>query len=179
VWRVAVGTSVPIAYTSGRIAGSGTYIRCTKDWSFILTAHHVVDELPMLAGGQHIVIIKAMPELDLAVLASPLPCKLPAKVSRFNPSVGEPVWTAGHPAGYKQKRSYTGHIASIHKDGKRWLICHDAVAIAGSSGSGIFNEFGRLVGVHSTGARIYRRIPVHGFGCAVHTSHIRKIMEGL
>lgn len=66
-------------------------------------------------------------------------------------AIGQEIFAIGHPGGLEYSYSF-GHIAALEREllGARWTQA-DVHADGGSSGGGLFNEAGQLVGVCSFG----------------------------
>ena len=132
--------------------GSGNYFK-HRNTNFIVTAAHVVDgEMQKLIQdgneriGLRIVFIDF--ENDIAILvpnkklsnANPITWKL----SKNADKVGSPTYYTGFPSHYG-KTLLRGMISSVTEDG----ITMQSFALPGSSGSVVFDEDGRVIGVVS------------------------------
>lgn len=126
--------------------GSGVFIGESQ----IITANHVVpfgDEVAIGIDGENTVgnVIKRQVTLDMALIEVEGKHKY-AKL-RLNPKLGERVYVVSAPGGYYEDTVVFGRIAGITE---RWLIV-DAKVIAGSSGGGVFDTRGRLLGIVNNG----------------------------
>jgi S1-C subfamily serine protease len=151
----AIRSSVQVhAFRDGKpfSFGSGNYFRSGR-YRFILTAAHVVDDsdsILIVERSMNAVLGKVVyrnDKTDIAVL------KIEEKLKHTKPVyyrrahknlVGEPIYYVGHPAGvsfFAEQGIFSGY----HQD--KLLV--NVFAFPGSSGSVIFDDDGRVVGVLS------------------------------
>jgi len=133
-------------------SGSGNYFRLGKD-RFILTAAHVVQdatEIAILEKGYYITLAKVVyidPHADIAVLIPDERLRY-TKAARFrrdiNNQMGEKTYHCGHPAREGWHIS-EGLLTGTHED----TLMINTFAWPGSSGSVLFDEGGRVLGVLS------------------------------
>ena len=133
-------------------AGSGNYFRLGKH-RFLLTAAHVVDgatEILIIEKGHHTTLAKVVyvdPYSDLAVLV-PMERLRYTKAIRFrrdiNNQMGEKIYHCGHPAREGWHIS-EGLLTGTHSD----TLLVNSFAWPGASGSVLFSEDGRVLGVLS------------------------------
>lgn len=122
--------------------GSGVFIR----ESTILTANHVVrsvDKVKIEIDGEETIghVVKRYVTLDMALIE--VEGKHKYVKLRLNPKLGERVYVVCAPGGYYEDTIVFGRIAGITE---KWLFV-DAKIIMGSSGGGIFDRRGRLLGI--------------------------------
>lgn len=128
--------------------GSGVVIAPGK----VITNFHVVNHAPVLKveyqGGRYDArLLYADQERDLAQLEVPdLSAPAIEQVSYHDISTGDQAFTVGAPQGLDLTLSQ-GLISSIRKKGDHILIQTSAAISKGSSGGGLFDEQGRLVGI--------------------------------
>lgn len=136
----------------------------------IITAHHVVEDadriLIIMAGGYTVraEVVGADPIFDFALLKvdTVLTDRMqPAVLTREDPLPGSPVWNLGNPFGTSRfgGEASVGHgvVSAVHRTylndvtGRLYLdgIQHDAATNPGSSGGGIFNNRGELLGMNA------------------------------
>ena len=73
---------------------------------------------------------------------------VPARIRKTRAVVGEAIVASGVPQGYVPWLSF-GHVASIWKEEGHEIIGVDGFAYFGSSGGGVYDSRGRLIGVVS------------------------------
>ena len=159
--------------------GSGNYFKSGK-YKFILTAAHVINhpfETYMVDGEELIKLrpIHVDPSRDLAVLVPEKELiSIDAKTFRVNRSsdlIGKTIYYAGFPQDLGQSL-FKGFVA---KDGQYHFIMQ-SFALPGSSGSVVFDFWGRAVGVLS--AVSVGRSNVNPFPELVETAvHVQKISD--
>jgi S1-C subfamily serine protease len=138
----------------GRTAGmgSGNYFRMGRD-RFIITAAHVVDGTDKImiiekgSASTEAKVVYMSVETDIAIL-------VPEKKLRYtkalpfrrdiNNQMGEKIYHTGHPAREGWHIS-AGILSGTHKD----VLMLNSFAWPGSSGSVVFDESGRVLGVVS------------------------------
>jgi S1-C subfamily serine protease len=154
--------------------GSGVVIQRSGDDAFILTNRHVVDGnyallhlptpleiIPPLTIGyltkeRHTgtVVWVASDDIDMAIVRAPCPNEIEAVPwnSAANARIGEPVFAIGNPVtlGWTFSRGIVSQIRS-QKSGSRDvpIIQTDASLSPGSSGGGLYNAAGELIGLNS------------------------------
>jgi len=132
--------------------GSGNYFRLGKH-RFILTAAHVVEdekEILILEKGYHGTSAKVVyidPHADIAILVADEPLRYTKAIPfrrDINNQMGEKVYHCGHPAREGWHIS-EGLLTGTHLD----TLLVNTFAWPGSSGSVLFDEDGRVIGVLS------------------------------
>jgi len=145
-----IKSNVVIVNKTSCCMGSGTIIK-VKDKCYILSAAHLTDdstdELYVKEGDETrpIKINKINRKIDLALFTytNDYYDLTIAKISDKEPIIGDRVWTIGNPAGLEDAIT-SGSI--VRKIGINYLI--DAKIYFGSSGGGLFNNKGELIGVN-------------------------------
>lgn len=150
--KIAFETSVRIVSVSsvGTSFGSGNLFT-HKGELYIITANHVVEQslfLDIVEKDGNIVsgeILLTNPELDLAII-KPVTKLTGTFATEFkfseNNKLGEKVFHCGHPLGIPFNLS-KGMITGYSPTG--YII--DSISLPGSSGSVVFNENGKVIGV--------------------------------
>ena len=157
----AFSTQTPIS-SSGKIMifnenamlghGSGNYFKSGR-YKFILTAAHVLDHefTSHILDGEELVPLKVMHLDKVRDIAIAVPTKelsfIKAKnfrVNRKSDLVGKTTYYAGFPQDL-DKCLFKGFVS---KDSKDWIIMQ-GFAMPGSSGSVVFDFWGRAIGVVS------------------------------
>jgi len=130
--------------------GSGTTIQIDGRY-YILSAGHLddpTDDFYVFEGKEKrpIILIKVNHEVDLAVFTyvNDYDDLVSANIAINYPNVGDKVWTVGNPAGLEDAIT-SGTL--VNKKGYEYLI--DAKIYYGSSGGGLFNTKGELIGVNT------------------------------
>jgi Tfp pilus assembly protein PilF len=90
--------------------------------------------------------IQVDPELDICLLRVPGLLLPPAPVCPEPPSVGATIFAAGFPGGRGPKVSF-GRIRAVWHYRTRFLLQVDVETHPGSSGGGLFDQQGRLIGL--------------------------------
>jgi S1-C subfamily serine protease len=169
----------------------------------VLTAWHLVRPRGITANqplifiktydNQHALmdIVRADTPRDLVLLKSILPQKKsgPAVSIATNlPTLGSAVWAIGNPKGVARNIStgVLGQVIAIHASGLKAIFYRtDTATHYGSSGGGLFNNDGKLIGIMSLRGH-YRdqaiplvRHPVPGSAKAVALPHIHNILKGI
>lgn len=126
---------------------------------------------------------------DVAVLQTET-CTLPPQVKRIvkldeadsSPEAikeGKTIYYIGFPAGPDLGTTSNNeivnqiHKGTINQNRGEFEFGHDAATIGGASGSPIFNEYGRLVGIHHASADAKQ-----GFSMAIKVSHLLDLVNG-
>jgi hypothetical protein len=141
---------VKVGDQQGRLVSSGSGVVLPS--GDIVTNYHVVEagERYTVGRGKHIVpaTLKAGdPEKDFCLLHAPGLVAKPARLGRTDRlKVGDPVYAVGAPQGLEL--SLSEGIISQLRGGGPYPIIQTTVAISpGSSGGGLFNAKGELVGI--------------------------------
>ncbi len=163
--------SVAIPDTNGRNAGDINY-----NTAFTFTG--VIDN--KIHNDRAITLVGSDKETDVAVLKLDISGNLggikssdivPAKVcaSDYTVELGETVFAIGNPGGglpgsvSRGIVSYIDRNQTISEVGEMVLLQHDATIDHGSSGGGLFNIYGELIGITNAGSdslnNIYYAIP--------------------
>jgi hypothetical protein len=139
----------------GKILGHGSGI-IISDSGEVITNFHVVGEhspgmikVKSYFGGYHDVInfVALDRERDLALIkieANKMPYSLLFNSDSIK--IGQEIYVVGSPAGLENTIS-KGIISQIRKDGDELKLQFDAAISPGSSGGGIFDNSGRLIGI--------------------------------
>lgn len=134
-------------------AGSGTVI--TED-GWILTAAHVLARLEkpvvVFADGKAFVVEYIHPgkfKGDLALIKVDIKWPNYARVASTSPSLGDSVYSIGFPGGSLFPVKSSGQLKEFSQHRGQNSVATTLSAFPGSSGGGVFNEKGELVGVMS------------------------------
>jgi len=165
--------SVSIGDITGNIFGSGTVIK-KDDKIFVITAAHVIEGFKKRKIAPHIItryftkpikakIVKMNSARDLALLKMSIrdsKIKWFAKISTSHPRIGDHVWLIGSP--HDQPNTVTDGVVSrrmifARKGYKERITIMGSTAhgFFGSSGGGVFNDKGELIGVFNVIAHIF------------------------
>jgi len=135
------------------VSGSGNYFRLGRE-RFILTAAHVVDtpgaEILLIEKGYSMTratVVYVNPDTDIAVLVPETPLRYTKAIPfrrDINNQVGEKVYHCGHPAREGWHIS-EGLLSGVYTD----TLVVNTFAWPGASGSILFDEDGRVLGVVS------------------------------
>lgn len=93
-------------------------------------------------------------------------------------TVGSHIYTIGFPAGtgiqdYKNDKIHSvGRGGSITQEFNKYSFGHDAASEHGASGSPVFNEYGKLVGVLNAGYE-----PKQGFNYAIKAKYVKELIN--
>jgi len=148
--------SVEVSNFHRRVRGTGTYYTFNGH-DIVITAAHVVDgDSPIMGvltpSGEHvlsyIVFFNIVGNNDIAVLLldSPLESRVPMDLNPREASgdlIGEPMVYTGNP-GHHEQLTIFGTISGF--SGNKSIIMH-SYAWGGASGSNIFDNKGRLIGI--------------------------------
>ncbi|HUB95106.1 MAG TPA: trypsin-like peptidase domain-containing protein [Stellaceae bacterium] len=146
-----VGAARSVGDARARDIMQGSAVAITDH--LLLTNCHVVQDRPVIVLLQDRVsyrasLVAADPKADRCVLKSEGAALTPVAGVRLFDSVavGEPVYAIGAPRGLE--RTLTEGLVSAMRPGKeRNLIQTSAPLSPGSSGGGLFDEYGNLVGI--------------------------------
>lgn len=124
---------------------------------FVATNCHVVSKSVLIGVEQKdkrriARVAAAYPESDLCVLVTDGPVGEPARIAIGRPRAGERIYALGHPKGLELTIS-EGLVSGFRKVSQGTLIQFSAAISAGSSGGGLFNANGELVGVTTSSLR--------------------------
>jgi hypothetical protein len=137
--------------SSGSFQGSAVAVTKTE----LLTSCHVIDGARKIIAKQgkseHVVkVVRSDPKTDRCVLGVADPTFVPVRgVRAYNDlEVGEPVYTLGAPSGLELTLS--NGIVSGLREGKALRLVQTTAPISpGSSGGGLFDAHGNVVGITS------------------------------
>lgn len=154
--------------TVALVAGPRNETFCSGVWvskSEILTANHCVDESDVgdvvryatpedislemggLRSSHDARLVEGSEDLDLALLRDEeAPAHGVARLASGDILPGQRVFTMGHPGGAVWSFS-SGDVAAIRLIEGRWYVQSTAPITPGSSGGGLYDEYGRLVGI--------------------------------
>ena len=149
--EAARNSAVKVSSPDFRSYGSGTYFE-HHDRHFILTAAHVVSRNPValiMGRGEMIPgrVIYQNPDTDIAFLEIPGPLLTRDSVTlhhNFDPAVGDNVTYTGFPNG-RDLLTISGRVSGYRG---HWLIVQGYTWM-GASGSGVFDQNGKIIGVVS------------------------------
>ncbi len=152
VWVVYAGRTKIDFQDPSTDASQGSAVAVTK--SLLLTNCHVLEDRPIivLGHGETVLVAKTVsadPDTDRCVLSSveeftftPVP-----GISRFDAlAVGDPVYTVGAPKGLDRTLG-DGLISGLRSEEGRHYIQTTAPISPGSSGGGLFDDRGNLIGI--------------------------------
>jgi S1-C subfamily serine protease len=195
--RLSVVALVVEAGGNGDAFGAGIIY---DEQGHILTAHHVVEGasriLVLVSGGYTISaeLVAADPISDFAILKVETMIRdrmRPAEFAREDPVPGEQIWNLGNPFGtsrYGGEPSVgLGVVSAVNRTylnddtGRLYLdgIQHDAPTNPGSSGGGIFNERGELIGLNALITTTRETPSDSGVAFAVPAYTLRKLADEL
>lgn len=188
-WLSAAKESTVIVSTP-RGHGSGVCIDYDGDWDVVLTAKHVIADLPLdteikfqWASGDtdfqrsgQIGTVSAI--FDLATVRSLDPSHVLRKVNlaATSPSIGLPVIAIGFPRDVYPPFTTIGFVASYELLGTNLYIAHSASIFFGNSGGPLFNWKGELVGINVM-IGIYNGHVASDRGLAVSVADIVEFLE--
>jgi len=96
-------------------------------------------------------LVYANPAHDLCLLSVPAIRFTPVDIRLSSEvKIGEEVYTIGNPHGLEKSIS-RGIISNKHRSGSAWMLQTDASISVGSSGGGLFDSEGRLIGITRAG----------------------------
>ena len=144
--------SVEILDQDRESVGSGVWV---GDGGKVLTAAHVIAENPKLWVRDADLQIHPVSGVwagsagqDLAVIQTSTTPRQGAILARQAPKSGDPITIVGHPATSLRVVASQGKVHQLLEDGTR--MCTDAGGFFGLSGSGVFDQDLRLVGIAIT-----------------------------
>lgn len=177
----------------GKGVCGGTIISSDQNTTCVITAAHCISlRTPMSievndGSSYNVELIDAnIVSSDLALLCTEvdMPVQIFSHVPYTEPEVAEDVWTLGYPARMKDAVS-RGIVSKLNTTGHygRPMNYFDVTVWYGSSGSGIFNKYGELVGVVSQFGNQFDVPEPHGaetgwvFGCRIR--EIRRLLKSI
>ena len=147
--------SVHVRNVDNRSRGSGTYFEYDGH-HIVITAGHVSNYSPVLIvespAGEEVVAFNSYQEFDegddfsILLLTRPLETREPMELKireRYNRIIGETLVYTGHPGSHESLTIF-GQVAGFADNDN--IIFH-SYAWMGASGSAVFDERGRLIGV--------------------------------
>lgn len=148
--EAARDSAVKVSHPSFRSYGSGTYFKYDGRY-FILTAAHVVDSSPiaLIIGRDELVpgrVVYINEDTDIAFLeVNKLHSRKHVTLrNNFDADIGDSVTYTGFPNG-RDLLTISGRVSGYRG---HWLIVQ-GYAWMGASGSGIFDQSGKIIGVVS------------------------------
>lgn len=181
---------IEVIGTGGAASGSGVLFRNN---GYLITNAHVVDgatrvNVVLADGTEHDgTIVGADPESDIAVVkidGTGLPTVLLGRASSLE--VGQPAIAIGSPLGLEGGPSVTvGIVSALNRSVRTHgadtplggMIQTDASIAAGSSGGGLFDANGTLIGI--TTAVALTESGAEGLGFAIPVEEARRVAEQL
>lgn len=140
---------VSVSRGEGGAFGSAVCVGWKDGWAYLLTCRHVVEGgtgyEAELAGhpAMPAVLVRTSPDCDLALLKIPAKvCPTLARIALVEPAVGETCYQCGY--GHCLLRQRSGQPLGKLSEGN-WHVGFGVVS--GDSGSGVFDESGRLCGI--------------------------------
>ena len=135
--------------------GQGSGVVIGKDQ--ILTNYHVIVDsskatITLLSGTQVEIagIVGYNKDYDLAILQTKTPLNIQPAAIGYDASKGDHVVAIGSPLGYQNTVS-DGVISNITYEGGTQYYQTSAPIDHGSSGGGLFNDYGQLIGITAAG----------------------------
>lgn len=122
---------------------------------------NINNEVILIGGDQtaDIAVLKINAgEKNLILDSSPVPAE------GYSIRYGEKVFAIGNPSGEKPMTFMSGNISYLDREvvindvGEMTLVQHDVMINHGSSGGGLFNMYGELIGITNAGSDEYRGI---------------------
>ena len=148
--RISRGSSVKVYHSDFRGFGSGSYIKI-QDRFFVLTAAHVVreQEVMMIMGRDEILpgrVVYTNDASDIAFLeVEKMHSRVPVRLRlNYNAHISDSVAYTGFPNG-TDLLTITGRVSGFR--GQHLVV--QGYTWMGASGSGVFDNRGRLIGVVS------------------------------
>lgn len=158
--------------------GAGGGVIVSKD-GLVLTAAHVVrgsDKARVITYDGDMctaTVVRRDDKIDLALLATPKPLRaLEAAALGHTPRVGHGIFVVGHPGEMWWLVTF-GHVGLLNET----EMTVDAAVNSGSSGGGVFDLHGRLVGIASAVYGPMAFLGFQGHAIAVSAPAIRRFLE--
>lgn len=186
---VGITTSITTNYwgyqTTAAASGSGFIL--TAD-GYILTNYHVIEnsnsvKVTMYDGTSYDATIVGYDESnDIAVLKIDATGLTPVVLGDSDKlNVGDPVVAIGNPLGELRGTSTGGMVSALGREVSvegtmMTLIQHDAAVSPGSSGGGLFNSSGSLIGIVNAKANSSE---AEGIGFAIPVNSVKQIISDL
>lgn len=164
-----------IILTAGHVATESTPEEKFTLWAILCQITDVYK-----CTRKQVQIVKKDKDRDLAVVTTMKPMKFSVPAARFatySPKVGMPVFVIGNPASSPFIMSH-GIISRRVGSGVKTVLFTDAAATHGSSGGGMYNYDGELVGVIQGGAMIAHIIPIPGTAQGIGIEGIKAFLVG-
>ena len=168
-------------------SGSGSGVIVTSD-GYIVTCHHVVDgasKITVILNDEtthEATLIGSDARNDLAVIKISASGLTPATLGDSDMlTVGEDVVAIGNPLGELRGTSTGGMVSALGREVSvegtmMTLIQHDAAVSPGSSGGGLFNSSGSLIGIVNAKANSSE---AEGIGFAIPVNSVKQIISDL
>ena len=153
--EVFVDTPAERCVYVGNDNGHGTGV-ILKPGVVVTNFHGLVDDSDITIAGGVVQILRVVPKEDLAYLAWPVKG---SPVQFADPKVGEEVYYIGNPTDHKCIRV---SLRVVEIRGNKFFV--DGMVLPGSSGSGVWNLKGELVGIIEGREQIG---PYQGFGLGI------------
>jgi len=185
----AYQATVSITNAKGKIGGAAVVLRCrTGHPLVIITAAHVASiPFPLFVTAdarrlQPVRAFKTDAANDLALMVGPQQRAACREATIGDPAKpGDDVWLIG--ALSRRHRNVSRGVISYLQAGKAQRYTTDAAAYYGSSGGGMFDQQGRLIGIASSVTFTkFGRISVAalpGSTHAIHTKHLLNLVRGV
>ena len=167
--------------------GSGSGVIITAD-GYIVTCHHVVEGASKITvilsdeTSHEAKIVGTDSRNDLAVIKIEASGLTPATLGDSDMlTVGEDVVAIGNPLGELRGTSTGGMVSALGRQvtvegTEMTLIQHDAAVSPGSSGGGLFNSSGSLIGIVNAKASSNN---AEGIGFAIPVNSVKQIISDL
>ena len=174
--------------SSGQTAtGSGSGVIVTSD-GYIVTCNHVVEDATKITvilndeSSYEATVVGTDSRYDLAVIKIDATGLTPAVLGDSDLlTVGEDVVAIGNPLGELRGTATAGIVSALNRNvtvegTAMTLIQHDAAVSPGSSGGGLFNASGSLIGIVNAKAS---SDDTEGIGFAIPVSDVKVIISDL
>lgn len=167
--------------------GSGSGVIITSD-GYIVTCNHVVEGASKITvvlsdeTSHEAKVVGTDPRNDLAVIKIEASGLTPATLGDSDMlTVGEDVVAIGNPLGELRGTSTGGMVSALGRQvnvegTEMTLIQHDAAVSPGSSGGGLFNASGSLIGIVNAKASSDH---AEGIGFAIPVNSVKQIISDL
>lgn len=167
--------------------GSGSGVIVTSD-GYIVTCNHVVEDATKITvilndeNTYEATLIGTDARNDLAVIKIDATGLSPATLGDSDMlTVGEDVVAIGNPLGELRGTSTGGMVSALNREVSvegttMTLIQHDAAVSPGSSGGGLFNSSGSLIGIVNAKAS---SDDAEGIGFAIPVNSVKQIISDL